>query len=251
MPEEEGSDLSQSAVPLTTVSINLPTFWTDSPEVWFIQAEAQFKVKRITTSRTKFNHCLTALPQDVAFQLLDLVRAPPATPYEALRSCLIQMNMLSDFQRYQALQSLPLLSDQRPSELMDKMLVLLPEDKKPGFFLWGLFMDRLPADIPAHLLSESISDPQRMALRADELWTMRGWSVPVQVLSEQFEDVYALPRRNSSTRSGTRGSVPRSPSCSLVPEEDRRTSSSGVCWYHRRWGDAASQCRAPCSRSGN
>ena len=40
----------------------------------------------------------------------------------------------SDFQRYQALQSFPLLSDQHPSELMAKMLVLLPEDEKPGFF---------------------------------------------------------------------------------------------------------------------
>ena len=77
------------------------------------------------------------------------------------------MYTLSDFQRYQALQSLPLLSDQCPSELMDKMLVLLPEDEKPGFFFRGLFMDSLPADIRAHLnlLSESINDPRRMALR--------------------------------------------------------------------------------------
>ena len=83
------------------------------------------------------------------------------------------MYTLSDFQRYQALQSLPLLSDQgpSPSELMDKILVLLPEDEKPGFFFRGLFMDRLPADIRAHLLSESISVPRRMALRTDELWT--------------------------------------------------------------------------------
>ena len=242
MPEEEGSDLSQSAVPLTSVSVKLLTFCTDSPEVWFIQAEAQFEVKRIITSQTKFYHCLNALPQDVACRLLDLDRAPPAAPYKALRSRLIQMYTLSDFQRYPALQSLPLLSDQRPSELMDKKLVLLPEDEKPGFFFRGLFMDPLPADIRAHLLSESISDPQRMALLADELWTIRGRSIPVQVLSEQFEDVYALPRRNSSTRSGTCRSVPRSPSRSSVPEEDWRTSSSGVCWYHCRRGDAASQC---------
>jgi len=49
---------------------------------------------------------------------------------------------------------------------MDKMLVLLPDDEKPGFFFHGLFMDKLPA----HLLNESISDPRRMATRADELW---------------------------------------------------------------------------------
>jgi len=69
---------------------------------------------------------------------------------------------------------------------MDKMLVLLPEDEKPGFFFRGLFMDRLPADIRAHLLSESISDPRRMALRADELLMVRGRSVPVQVLSDSL-----------------------------------------------------------------
>ena len=242
MPEEEGSEAF--SVPLTTVSIKLPTFWTDSPEVWFLQAEAQFENKRIVTSRTKFTHCLAALPQDVACRLLDLIRSPPAEPYEALRSRLIQMYTLSDFQRYQALQSLPLLSDQRPSELMDKMLILLPEDEKPGFFFRGLFMDRLPSDIRAHLLSESINDPRRMALRADELWMVRGRSVPVQVISDQYEDVNALPRRSSSSRSGGRSSVPRS---SSRAEDDR---GSGVCWYHRRWGDAASKCRAPCSRSG-
>ena len=40
---------------------------------------------------------------------------------------------------------------------MDKMLVLLPEDKKPRFFFRGLFMDRILADIWAHLLSEYVS----------------------------------------------------------------------------------------------
>ena len=76
------------------------------------------------------------------------------------------MFTLSDFECYQAVQSIPVIFDQRPSELMDKMLVLLPEDEKPGFFFHRLFMDKLPA----HLLNESISNPWRMATRADELW---------------------------------------------------------------------------------
>ena len=52
---------------------------------------------------------------------------------------------------------------------MDKMLILLMEDEKPGFCFCGLFIDRLPADVRAHLLSESINDPHGMAQRADEL----------------------------------------------------------------------------------
>ena len=109
------------------------------------------------------------------------------------------MYTLSDFQRYQALQSLPLLSDQRPSELMDKMLILLSEDEKPGFFFCGLFMDRLPANVQAHILSESINDPRGMAQHADELWTIQGRGASVQTLSDdQFDDVNALPQRSSA-----------------------------------------------------
>ena len=69
---------------LMNISVKLPTFWTNSPEVWFIQAEAQFENKTITASRTKLMHCVAALSQDVACSLLDLVRAPPIDSYEAL-----------------------------------------------------------------------------------------------------------------------------------------------------------------------
>ena len=69
-----------------------------------------------------------------ASRLLELVEVRPVEPYNVLKRRLIQMYSLSDFQRFQALQSLPLLSNQHPYELMDKMLIFLPEEK-PGFFL--------------------------------------------------------------------------------------------------------------------
>ena len=73
------------------------------------------------------------------------------------------------------------------------MLILLPENEKPGFFFHGLFMDRLPADVRAHILSESINDPFGMAERADELWTIQGWGASVQTLcDDQFDEVNAL-----------------------------------------------------------
>ena len=89
---------------------------------------------------------------------------------------------------------------------MDKMLVLLHEDEKPGFFFLGLFMDRLPVDIHSHLLTESIADPRRMATRADELWTIRGRVNAIHAISSQdlrqMEDV-SLVSRNSITRSSS------------------------------------------------
>ena len=57
------SDKVSTHIPLTTVSVKLPT-------------EAQFENKRITSSRMRFTHCVATLHQDYACRLLDLVRAP-------------------------------------------------------------------------------------------------------------------------------------------------------------------------------
>ena len=42
MPEDV-SAAGPDPVPLTTVSVKLLMFWTDSQEAWFLQAEAQFE----------------------------------------------------------------------------------------------------------------------------------------------------------------------------------------------------------------
>ena len=95
-------------------------------------------------------------------------------------------------------------------------------------------MECLPTDIRAHLLSESISDPQKMAQRADKLRTICGCNVPVQALSNhQFEDVYALPQWNSSSRTGAQSSLLRSSSCRSVLKDESGTGSISVYWYHR------------------
>ena len=102
-------------------------------------------------------------------------------------------------------------------------------------------MDRLPADIRSHLLTESISDPRRMALRAGELWTIRGKSSTVNMVSdENFLEVNALQHKVSSGGQKTKPKPSPNPSC-----------GSSECWYHHRWGDDATQCRALCSYLGN
>ena len=68
------------------VAIKLPAFRHDAAEVWFAQADGQFAIKAVTVSKTKFYHAVAVLPQGVAAQILNLIRAPPArTPYKVLR----------------------------------------------------------------------------------------------------------------------------------------------------------------------
>ena len=73
------------AVAGAAVHMKLPTFWPDAAEVWFAQADAQFAIRNLTSSKTKFYHVVAVLPQEVASQILDLIRAPPlGDPYKVL-----------------------------------------------------------------------------------------------------------------------------------------------------------------------
>ena len=145
---------------LNTVSVKVPAFWLESSEAWFIQVEAQFVLKGVSSSSMKFYYCVSAFNQDTANQVLDLIKSPPAAgPYEALKNRLLKLFTLDDYQRYEAISNLPLSGDMKPSKLMSNMLALLPAGHKPCFFLKGAFLKRLPADIRAHLIRDDFSDP--------------------------------------------------------------------------------------------
>ena len=77
---------SASSSPIANVWMKLPAFWPDAAQVWFTQADAQFAIRSITVSKTKFYYWVAVLPQDVASQILDLICAPPAgDPYGVLQ----------------------------------------------------------------------------------------------------------------------------------------------------------------------
>ena len=71
---------------------------------------------------------------------------------------------------------------------MNWMLALYPEDVKPDFVFRGLFLRRLPIEMRAHLLRESIDDLIEMALKADELHQNRVLSAAANILADFSDD---------------------------------------------------------------
>jgi len=242
-------DEANQDVPVFSVSLKLPTFWPDSAKAWFAQTDAQFAIKRITSSETKFYYCVAALSKEDAEQLADLICSPPSSePYETLKRRLFDLYELNSFQRFESFISLPFSADMKPSHLMSKMLHLLPEDHKPGFFVRGHFLRRLPAEIRSHLLQEDIKDPRALARKADELWQNSNVAA-LNALShasedQEVQDVFAVssrPAPRSSSRPKSGRSVPSRPSSSS------RSSPAGWCWYHKSHGEEAQRCKSPCS----
>ena len=75
---------------MNTVSLKLPTFWTSHPEVWFTQAEVQLNLRGIVAEETKYFHVITALDQETASHLIDLIGQPlDNNKYKALKDQLL------------------------------------------------------------------------------------------------------------------------------------------------------------------
>ena len=70
--------------------------------------------------------------------------------------------------------SLTLAVNKKPSPLMGKMCSLLPLNhrvhKDDSFLFKGFFLDHLPVNMRTHLMTEDISDPRKLAAKADEIW---------------------------------------------------------------------------------
>ena len=57
------------------MGMKLPLFWVNNPRMWFQTAEAQFRIKGITHSMTKFDHVLARIPSELTISLADVMEA--------------------------------------------------------------------------------------------------------------------------------------------------------------------------------
>ena len=242
---ESNTTVRNESDSISVVSVKLPPFWADQSDIWFAQAEAQFALRNITSSLTKYYHVTTTLPQEIATSVLDILRSPPTeNPYETLKKRLVQTFNATDYQRAEQLTSLPGLGDRKPSQLMNSMLSLLPDNYTTGFLFDFLFLQRMPVEIRGHLVTRKFETPRDMAAKADEYWSIRQKMSHITSVNqtlvqpnENFEPINeVLAIRNSSTaRQNTR------------PNRSVPNTDNTVCWYHRKWGTTAQSCRSPCS----
>ena len=63
---------------ISSVSVKLPTFWMNDPELWFLQVESVFapRTPPVTRDLTKFDHVVTALPTEALNAVFNVIRMP-------------------------------------------------------------------------------------------------------------------------------------------------------------------------------
>ena len=109
--------------------------------------------KGVTAKLTKYFYVLTAEPEQTIERVPALLTPLAKDAYGKIKSKLVEMYDLSNYQRAKLLAALPPAAcDVNPSELMDRMLALLPpkEQAKPYIMFTHTFLTRLPAHTCTH-----------------------------------------------------------------------------------------------------
>ena len=81
-------------VSIQAVGIKLPAFYKHNPDGWFINAEAQFVLAKISDERTKFYHAVRVLDIDTSAEIQQFLSEQctnTTTPYTSLKTKLIRV----------------------------------------------------------------------------------------------------------------------------------------------------------------
>ena len=216
-------------------TFKIPEFYTHSPEVWFSFVEQQFLLRGVEDDKTKFAYVVTNLHPDVSALVRDVIAPPPDTDrYEKIKARLLKEFTLTDSERASQLLELPGLGDQRPSQLLSKMLALVPpsEQSNPGFLFKELFVRQLPPEVRHSIMDKYDMAVRPLAEEADRYFTISGARIAA---------VRAPPGRSAASASG-----PASGSSGNASGARRRGGNT-MCFYHARYGDRAHKCESPCS----
>ena len=203
-----------------------------------------FSLRNVTSDDTKYHYVVAALDQSTALRVIDILEDPPQTgKYANLKKRLTDIFGLSQRQRADRLLDVKCLGDRASSQLMDEMLALLG-DHKPCMLFESLFLRCMPDDIRLQLVSNSFADMRTLAKCADALWQTRGQTEVPSSTSNVTDENHVEGRSPRDLRSRTT-TTPKS----FKPSSNTRDTD--ICYYHRRFGNAARRCNGPCIFSGN
>uniref|UniRef100_A0A6P7GZW4 Uncharacterized protein LOC114349052 n=1 Tax=Diabrotica virgifera virgifera TaxID=50390 RepID=A0A6P7GZW4_DIAVI len=148
--------ISTCASGVDRISVIIPPFWPNDPEIWFLQVENQFTLANIKSDATKFNYIVVNLETAYISEVRDIIVSPPATErYVKLKSSeLIKRLSASQQQKIKRLLEHQELGDRRPSQFLQH-LQSLAGTTVPDNIVSSLWLSRLPSSTQAILPTQA------------------------------------------------------------------------------------------------
>jgi hypothetical protein len=234
--------------------------------------ESRFRLRNIVDETAKFDHVLSALPEDMVGQILDLVEAAPAaTPYTFLRARLLETHSLSDYEKWDMLQKAEQMGGRKPSKLLADMMEFCPAGLEQSLPFHYLFTQRLPQALRTQLGEVEPGDPRALAARADKLWAVHthtasavaavssteaaeaggGTCAAIRGGGKGFRGQGGQQRGRGGTKSTTAPAVSSAAPAAAATKDPTPSAlarlASGLCFYHWNFADRSTKCSPPCS----
>ena len=235
------------------LSVKLPTFWPDMPEEWFAQAEANFRARRITSQKSKFNLVVVALDADTLKGVLDLIeREPDEESYNRLKARLVQAYKLSTVDKVKQCMELPPLADENPIKLADQMIALT-RDATAEDIVKTMFLLKLPDSVRKAMWAEPLKDWSEMKARAKGPWHAE--KTKRQAATYEVAGARAISQDDEVETNAVRFKPKGKNNQNSKKFKDFAGTfyqrPNGQCVFHEFYGQSATRCRSPCSQAGN
>ena len=233
-------DLQPNQQSVQAVSLKLPEFWPDDPEVWFARVEAQFATRGIQQDATRFDYIVSTLDNSTASEVKAVVLHPPnENKYDAIKCALLAAFSKSQAQKDAELLSLSGLGDRKPSALLRRIRSL---NNDAETLRRALFLAQLPSDVRGVLAGQDIQDLDELVRAADRIIEARQFGSPHAVCGMKTVDNDFV---DAPSVSGLRKRSQLLHAASNSPKKSSPTSSF-VCHFHLTYGPEARKCRPGC-----
>lgn len=255
MPDTKQEDSTFEA---SKVSIKIPPFWIEKPEMWFFTVEAQFKISGITAEETRFNYLVSQLDPEFLENIWDIVQSSDPNKYSAAKERLLGTFRESEAKRIQRLLTGLELGDMKPSQLLRKMRSLGDAKDISDKVLRTLWMDKMPNQIK-NILVVSDESTEKLAAMADKILEMNPRVELAGIKEPQPAPYDLLLTRISSLEQQIASLTVHSRGRSPVGGHARRRSRSRsrkrydpngkYCYFHYKFGKKCfpEKCKQPCS----
>lgn len=277
---DENEDKKNVESNTKTSTVPFPPFWSSMPDIWFLQMEAVFKIKKIIKDENKFYHTVACLPVEIISSVSDIIKnTEDDNSYVNLKNAILKRKTLSETQRLEQLLDGSAIGDRSPSQYYRDMLTLAGESSLANDkLLKALWLKRLPDQVRVIVASRESEDMDKLCDLADKIWDISSSSSskvssiqnPCSLTElndtisslrsrfDKFESKFSQdshsskPRSNSNSNRNRRKSQDRSKSREKNSSSKKQTNTKNPCWYHWQYGNNAKKCNGgSCTYSAN
>lgn len=257
--EKPGVDLTTNSI---ASSVPFPPFWSTMPEVWFIQMEACFKIKKIKLEEHQFFHTVSCLPVSIISIVSDvLTNMDEPNKYTVLKDAILKRKSINETQRLEMLLDGSSIGDRSPSQFFRDLKAtagvsaLATEE-----FIKALWLKRLPEHMRTIIATREAENIEQLCDLADKIWNISTSSSKISSvqsserneLSELKDSISAFQdrlnnmenteRKSRSLKSSNSYTRFKSPNRRSPSRTRTKLNTKNPCWYHWQYGHKATKC---------